>query len=819
MSNLNYPLQTASGRDERYVTELGGEWCFGGRGLTPADALAADTTAWEKVTIPHTWNASDAEDGDNYYDRTSYWYCRDFALDDCTAGKRVYVEFTGANTKTTVYVNGCQTGPTHLGGYTAFRYDITDYLADDGRNILHVCVDNTLDQDIAPISADFNMYGGIYRRAFLIVVDDVHVDLDSHGASGLYLTTGNMRSLTCPENLGSFALRTKLVNTSGEAKKVKAVTTVIGDNAPEPYVQEVIIAANDTLGFTEHCAVENPILWMPFYQEGKGCDSAETKYIGEDAGTDYHSPDNVIKNNDSNKLSEGINEAVAYQYDVIFSLYCENQLLDEVTEHIGFRYFYVDKENGFYINGQPYPLRGVNRHSFLAGVGNALTEADHMRDMQIMLELGCSCVRLCHYPQTDYFYDLCDRYGIIVWSEIPLVNRIGEGANFDRVTKEQLTELICQQYHRPSVIFWGLENEIGNGQSQTNPLENPYLARAKRLVHELHQLANELDTTGRYTVQAVNRDYAMNQGDAAATDTDFENNIGWKSDLIAWNIYPRWYDDPNFAGTFEEVMDRKRALDTRCMAISEYGWGANPGQHEAYPRLENWYANDDTDTFASSLINCYGNIDNIREDCDTSCMNGYCDATHNANDSNVVNASANCMIDIVEWCCDEENQDAIKGNADGRVTASGSWHPEEYQNLRNEEAISYINQNKGLWATFYWALFDFAVDARNEGSRPALNDKGLVTDDRLIKKDSYYLYKANWNHTEPFVYITSRRWIVRPVGETYIKVYSNCDNVELVVDGESLGCMESRGNGIFVKEGVLLEKGRHRIEAYRRIYG
>ncbi|MCC8168063.1 MAG: hypothetical protein LIO37_01815 [Clostridiales bacterium] len=741
MNEKNFPLQTASGRDERYVRELGGDWRFGGRGMAPADALAADTAAWEKVTIPHTWNASDAEDGDNYYDRNSYWYCREFAMDECTDGKRVYVEFTGANTKTTVYVNGQQAGPPHLGGYTAFRYDITDYLTDKGSNILHVCVDNTLDQDIAPISADFNMYGGIYRRVFLIVVDEVHMDLDSHGASGLYLTTGNMRSMTQPRDLGQFTLRTKLVNSSDEAKALKAVTTIIGDNAPQPYVQEVIIAAKGELDFTERCEVENPTLWMPVHCVlNKEISQKETKY----AGTDYHCPDNVNSINDSKKLSERLNEAAAYQYDVVFSLYCENQLLDEVTEHIGFRYFYVDKENGFYINGQPYPLRGVNRHSFLAGVGNALTEEDHMRDMQIMLELGCSCVRLCHYPQTDYFYDLCDRYGIIVWSEIPLVNRIGEGRNFSDVTKEQLTELICQQYHRPSVIFWGLENEIGNGQSQTNPLDNPCLAGAKRLVYELHQLAHELDTTGRYTVQAVNRDYAMNQGDAAAMDTDFENNIGWKSDLIAWNIYPRWYDDPNFAGTFEEVMNRKRAMDTRCMAISEYGWGANPGQHEAHPELE--------------------------------------------------------------------NQDAVNGNTDGKVTASGAWHPEEYQNLRNEEAIAYINENNGLWATFYWSLFDFAVDARNEGSRPALNDKGLVTDDRLIKKDSYYLYKANWNHTEPFVYITSRRWNVRPAGETYIKVYSNCDNVELFVDGESLGIMESKGNGIFIKEDVLLRNCRHRIE-------
>ncbi|MCD8120473.1 MAG: discoidin domain-containing protein [Lachnospiraceae bacterium] len=699
-TSLSIPIQTASGRDETYAWELDGEWLFGGRALSEAAALASDRSGWESVTIPHTWNAEDADDGGSDYDRTFYWYYKEFTIDESLQDKQIYIEFLGANTKTDLYVNGVKVGETHEGGYTAFRYNITDYLSEDGNNYIYVKVDNTLDQDIAPISADFNMYGGIYRRVYLIAVDEVHVDLESYGSSGLYLTTGYMRSLEEPEDLGEFNVQADLVNASDAAQTVTVTVTVEGDNAPEAFSEEITIAADSTYEFSKDLKVEDPTLWE---------------------GIDYS------KNAD--------NTNAGYQYTVTLTVTdSDGEVIDEVSDKLGFRYFYVDEDEGFYLNGEKYTLHGVNRHSFLAGSGSAMTEEDHYADMQIMLELGITCVRLCHYPQTDYFYDLCDAYGIVVWTEIPLVNAIGTGSDFEEVTKNQLTELISQQYNRPSIIFWGLENEIGNGTSLTNATSSTAVSGAKALLYELDGLAHELDTTGRYTTQALNRDYAMDQNDADSVNEDFENNIGWKSDLIAWNIYPGWYSDENFYGTFEDVMTRKIALDSRSMGISEYGWGANVNQHEAYPEL-----------------------------------------------------------------------------GENGLSAGGAWHPEEYQSLMNEEAIAYINEHDELWATFYWAMFDFAVDSRSEGSQVALNDKGLVTADRETKKDSYYLYKANWNQADSFAYITSRRWTDRTEGETYIKVYSNCDAVELFVNGESLGMMEAQGNGVFLTEGVNLEIGEATI--------
>lgn len=699
-SEGKYAMQTASGRDEAYVQELDGTWQFGGQNLGESAALSADRSNWQNVTVPHTWNAIDADDGGGNYLRTKYWYHKAFSVTDAMMGKRIYIEFLACSTKTDVYVNGKRAGETHKGGYTTFRYDITDKVK-SGSNTLDVCVDNTYDQEIAPISGDFNIYGGINKRVFLVAVDDVHVDLEHYGSSGLFLETGNMRSETAPKDLGEFDVKAKLVNSSNTAREVTVTATVEGDNAPAPIEKTVSIPANGSVDFSEHCKVENPTLW-----EGVRYD----------------------------KTSD--NKNVGYQYTVSLEIKEGSQVIDKVQDKIGFRYFWIDsKENGesgegFFLNGKKYPLRGVNRHSFMAGVGSALTEDQHEADMEIMKELGVNTVRLCHYPHTDYFYDLCDDNGIIVWTEIPVVNEVRDTDGFKNVTKQQLTELISQQYNRPSVVFWGLENEIGNGQSLTDAKANVNLAAAKKIVNELDTLTKQLDRTGRYTTQALNRDYGMNQNKPDSVDKDFETNVGWKSDVVAWNIYPGWYPDANFYGTFEDVMKRKTALDSRSMGISEYGWGANVSQHEAEPELG-------------------------------------------------------------------------KNN----LTAGGAWHPEEYQNLMNEEAIDYLNTHDELWGTFYWALFDFAVDSRNEGGQPALNDKGLVTADRKTKKDSFYLYKANWNKRDSFTYITSQRWTNRESSKTDIKVYSNCDEVELFVNGSSKGKMEPKGNGVFLLRDVPLDPG------------
>lgn len=464
-----YGLQTASGRDGTYVKELNGIWLFGGQNLREEEALKADRSQWESIAVPHTWNATDAEDGGGNYLRTRYWYHKEMDITEEMLAKNIYIEFPGANTKTTVYVNGKKAGDTHKGGYTAFRYDITDKVR-KGSNTLDVCVDNTYDQEIAPISGDFNIYGGIYCRVYLVAVDKVHVDLEGNGSSGLFLETGNMRSRTAPEDLGELNIKADIVNESSTAKEVTVIATVHGDNAPAPVEKKLTVPANGSTAFKEHCKVENPTLW-----EGIRYD----------------------RNSDDSK--------VGYQYTVSLEIKDGTKTIDRVEDKIGFRYFWIDTKNngeggeGFFLNGKKFPLRGVNRHSFLAKVGSAMTEEQHENDIEIMKELGVNTIRLCHYPQTDFFYDLCDANGMIVWTEIPVVNEIRTTDAFKNVTRQQLTELISQQYNRPSVVFWGLENEIGNGQEKVTEEDTAIIPGMR-----IHVVAEDKKTTSDYTVVSSN---------------------------------------------------------------------------------------------------------------------------------------------------------------------------------------------------------------------------------------------------------------------------------------------------------------------------
>lgn len=425
---LDIPIQTASGRDDTYVKEIDGDWQFGGENLGETDALNADYTQWSKVTIPHTWNNKDGEDGGGNYKRTKYWYHKEITIDEDISNKDVYLEFFGSNQQTTLYVNEKKAGDTHKGGYTAFRYNIGGLLQ-KGSNKLDVCVDNTWNEAIAPISGGFNMYGGIYRRVYLVAVDKVHVDLEKYGSSGLLLETGNMRSKEAPKDLGKFNIKADLANHSDQAKKVTVTATVTGDNAPEAITKEITIPANGSMEFNEPCTVSNPTLWEGIRYE-KGAD----------------------------------NSKAGYRYTVTLEIKEGDTVIDKVEDKIGFRYFWIDSQDngesgeGFFLNGKKYPLRGVNRHSYLATAGSAMTEAQHKKDMDIIKELGVNTICLCHYPQTDYFYDLCDEKGIIVWTEIPVVNEVRAADEFKNITKQQLTELINQQYNRPSVCFWGLES-------------------------------------------------------------------------------------------------------------------------------------------------------------------------------------------------------------------------------------------------------------------------------------------------------------------------------------------------------------------------
>lgn len=394
-------------------------------------------------------------------------------------------------------------------------------------------------------------------------------------------------------------------------------------------------------------------------------------------------------------------KADPYRYIVDFVITENDNVLDSISQYVGFRYYEVSKD-GFFLNGKLYPLRGVNRHQDWFNMGYAITQNEHNIDFGMIYDIGANAVRFAHYPHDPYIYDLCDRYGLIVWAEIPVIGGLGSSNELREGAKTQLRELIRQQYNRPSICFWSLQNEVR--EQETNEM--------KILMKELNELAHSEDPT-RLTVQASNHAEAMN----------------WESDLFAWNWYPGWYiEDPSFASKLNSFKSEKRPT-----ALSEYGAGASIYHHEIPPKRP--------------------------------------------------------------------------------ITNRGKFHPEEYQNLVHEQALIDISTRDFVWGTFLWNMFDFASDGRKEGDQDGVNDKGIVTYDRKTKKDSYFIYKANWSQ-DPVLYITSRRYVQRKERTTPITVYSNCDSVELFVNSVSLGKQYHKDVkcGIFKWDNIKLPTESNKIK-------
>ena len=345
---------------------------------------------------------------------------------------------------------------------------------------------------------------------------------------------------------------------------------------------------------------------------------------------------------------------------------------DEVKARFGCRSFAVDPDKGFILNGHPYPLRGVARHQDRLGVGNALTPAMQREDMEIIAEMGANTIRLAHYPHHPYFYDLCDEYGMVVWAEIPYISRhISSGR---QNTLDQMQELVVQNYNHPSIVCWGLSNEITMLSDIDEELMENHQA--------LHQLCHQLDSTRLTTMAHVN-------------SCPMDSPIQRVTDLRSYNIYFGWY-----LGQFSDngaFLDRFHKLNPDlCVGLSEYGADANPSYQSAAPE---------------------------------------------------------------------------RGD-----------YSETYQALYHEKLLQTIEARPWLWATHLWNMFDFGVAARNEGGTPGQNQKGLVTMDRLIRKDAYYLYRAYWSD-QPFVHLCGRRYVERTEAVTQVKVYSNQPEVTLYVNG------------------------------------
>jgi beta-galactosidase len=379
--------------------------------------------AWTSVTLPHTWNARDGEDGGSYY-RGTGWYRRHVMLasDTLRPGRHAFLQIDAANIVADVYVNGTPLGQ-HRGGFAAFRFDATAALH-VGDNVIAIRVDNSAVTDVPPLSADFTFFGGLYRDVHLLTTNDLHVDVLDAASAGVYLTPRNVTSTSA-----DLQARVRVTNDgAADVPAAELALTVVDARGGEVarLSGTASVAAGATAEITLEGAVASPHLW----------DGRRDPYL----------------------------------YATTTQVGHDGQVTDVVAQPLGFRSFTVDANAGFSLNGRSLDLHGVNRHQDRLDMGWAITNKEHDEDMALILEMGATAVRLAHYQHAQHFYDLCDQNGLVVWAEMPLVNNVTASQAFTDNARQQLTELIRQSYNHPAIVFWSIGNEQRVDDDATNGL-------------------------------------------------------------------------------------------------------------------------------------------------------------------------------------------------------------------------------------------------------------------------------------------------------------------------------------------------------------
>ena len=439
---------------------------------------------WNFVNLPHSWNAIDGQDGGNDYYRGTAYYAKTLDKMDLPEADRYYLEINGANSSADVYLNGKNLAH-HDGGYSTFRVDITDAL--ERENLFVIAVDNSANDRVYPQVADFTFYGGLYRDVNIVCVNETHFDLEYYGGPGI------------------------------------AVTPIVdGKNAKvdvEVYVKN--LKAGQKIVYTIYDKEENPLMSV---------ESTDTKASFEIS--DVH-------------LWNGLSDP--YLYCCEAEIVAEGEVLDNVCTRFGCRSFEINPERGFILNGKEYPLRGVSRHQDRWGIGNALLPEHHIEDMDLICEVGCTTIRLAHYQHDQFFYDLCDERGLVIWAEIPYISQHMPTARENTIS--QMKELITQNYNHPSIVVWGLSNEITmKGDSDPDLLENHRI---------LNDLCHEMDKTRPTTIAAV-------------SPCPIDSPYIQIPDVVSYNHYFGWYGgDTSMNGPwFDKFHETNPNIPIGC---SEYG--------------------------------------------------------------------------------------------------------------------------------------------------------------------------------------------------------------------------------------------------------
>lgn len=445
------------------------------------------------VNVPHTWNNIDGQDGGNDYWRGTCVYRKNFPKPEFEADERVYLEFRGVNASAKVELNGQLVG-IHDGGYSTFRWDVTDLLKEE--NHLTVHADNSRNDRVYPQKADFTFYGGIYRDVLLVIVNKDHFDMDTWGGPGLKITSTLEQTVAWVR-----------VNSCHRVKDARVNVYLLDHEG--------------------NCVAEG---------------------TGEDVSLSIAGV----------HLWDGVRDPYLYTAEAVMVV--NGRETDRISTRFGVRTFYLDPDKGFFLNGRSYPLRGVSRHQDWKGIGNALAKEHHDIDMAMIREMGANTIRLAHYQHDQYFYDLCDENGMVVWAEIPYISEHMPNGRANTIS--QMKELITQNYNHPCIFAWGLSNEITISTKDKQDMLNNH--------HALNDLCHQMDPTRPTTLAC----YAM---------CGPFNRVAHISDLVSWNLYLGWYVPGLFLNdlwmNFFHLCYPKRHL-----GFSEYGCEAMPNLHSSKPK-------------------------------------------------------------------------------------------------------------------------------------------------------------------------------------------------------------------------------------------
>ena len=559
----------APGLADREVIPLDKDWRF----IKQNVDLLTPVSSWDIVSVPHTWNALDAQGGPpqisdkreseadakaqtaarvearkaetnngtnvsgeflsskSYY-RGACWYARQLNIPAEWEGqKRVFVRVEAAGTVAKTYINKTLLGE-HRGGFTAFCYELTDYLKYGGENELRIQVDNTPREDLPPLSGDFNLDGGLYRPVQLIVTDEICISPLDYASSGIYLTTKSLddkeaavevRSIISNGNQAVKFMR-GADKTPGAGRAAEQAKEAKGPTFSDVTVQTEIKDASGGVVATESSLNRIPDeLSVPVTQIVK-------------------IPNPHLWNGRSDP----------YLYTATVSLLRDGKCVDQVSQPLGLRSVAITQDRGFLLNGKPYPIHGVCRHQDVRNKGWAISPEDEEGDAAIMKEMGVTAVRNAHYPQSEHWHQINDREGVLLWNEISLVNETRSSRAFWSNSEDYLREMIHQLYNHPSIMCWGIFNELGNR----------YMPQSDNELKHLQEVAKELDPN-RFVVSATCHEH---------------RSFNQITEQIGFNHYPGWYT-PLPPSSMAKSIDSDSAEVDKRVAISEYGAGANIAHH------------------------------------------------------------------------------------------------------------------------------------------------------------------------------------------------------------------------------------------------